>query len=164
MSSIFSSRGLGSSFLSIDRDDLSSSKQMLVIHRLVARSLELPIREFYLQLQRIPSSYFLALDTYFESSPQTTTDLTPLLDTTKVIMGSGASKTAAQSTIRKFPNRAPGSAVPPPPTSSAATKATRESAAAAPRRSAPSRNVAPSASFSKNDGQLLGCQLSPLIP
>ncbi|KAJ4393157.1 hypothetical protein N0V93_002364 [Gnomoniopsis smithogilvyi] len=48
-------------------------------------------------------------------------------------MGSGPSKSAAQSTIRKFPNRAPGSAVPPPvssPPSNAAARAASERAAA----------------------------------
>ncbi|CAN8101360.1 unnamed protein product [Discula destructiva] len=43
-------------------------------------------------------------------------------------MGSGASKSAAQSTIRKFPNRAPGSAVPPSSASSASARLTAEPA------------------------------------
>lgn len=86
-------------------------------------------------------------------------------------MGSGASKSAAQSTLRKFPNRAPGSA-PPPPTSStaadaaeqaasrirAAHKAYGDRAAAAAQKDfnledpAQGRREAPKASFSKNEG------------
>ncbi|KAI3399784.1 hypothetical protein diail_5580 [Diaporthe ilicicola] len=64
-------------------------------------------------------------------------------------MGSGASKSAAQSTIRKFPNRAPGSAVPPPSAGSSAPRA------AAASRPSPSRKAqAPQASFSKDQAIL----------
>lgn len=62
-------------------------------------------------------------------------------------MGSGASKSAAQNTIRKFPNRAPGSAVPPPTSGSSASRA------AAASRPSPSRKAqAPKASLSKDEG------------
>ncbi|KAG6368125.1 hypothetical protein INS49_002326 [Diaporthe citri] len=64
-------------------------------------------------------------------------------------MGSGASKSAAQSTIRKFPNRAPGSAVPPPSTGSSASRA------AAASRPPPSRKAqAPKASLAKDEAIL----------
>ncbi|KAJ4414036.1 hypothetical protein N0V82_008153 [Gnomoniopsis sp. IMI 355080] len=77
-------------------------------------------------------------------------------------MGSGPSKSAAQSTIRKFPNRAPGSAVPPPASpspSSAAARAASERAttqrAAAGRaneqRSQREHRQPPAASLFKDD-------------
>ncbi|KAL1864317.1 hypothetical protein Daus18300_007740 [Diaporthe australafricana] len=66
-------------------------------------------------------------------------------------MGSGASKSAAaaQSTVRKFPNRAPGSAVPPPSSGSSASRV------AAASRPSPSRKAqAPQASFAKSEAIL----------
>ncbi|KAG8163244.1 hypothetical protein KVR01_006541 [Diaporthe batatas] len=64
-------------------------------------------------------------------------------------MGSGASKSAAQSTIRKFPNRAPGSAVPPPSSTSHAPR-TAASSRPPPRKKA----QAPQASLAKNEAIL----------
>lgn len=75
---------------------------------------------------------------------------------TSVSMGSGASKSAAQSTIRKFPNRAPGSAVPPPSTGSPASRA------AAASRPLPSRKAqAPEASLAKDEGPSPCCSAPP---
>ncbi|KAJ0122768.1 hypothetical protein J7T55_003284 [Diaporthe amygdali] len=63
-------------------------------------------------------------------------------------MGSGASKSAAQSSIRKFPNRAPGSALPP----SSGPSAPRAAAASRPL---PSRKgQTPQASFAKDEAIL----------
>ncbi|ROV92808.1 hypothetical protein VPNG_09113 [Cytospora leucostoma] len=61
-------------------------------------------------------------------------------------MGSGASKTVAPNTIRKFPNRAPGSAIPPQPSTSAASRA------AAASRPTPSQSARPSqSSYAKDE-------------
>lgn len=88
-------------------------------------------------------------------------------------MGSGASKSAAQSSIRKFPNRAPGAAAPPPPSSSTAAAAEQATAriraahkAYGDRASAAAQNdfnleypaqgertEPPRASLSKNEGE-----------